>query len=665
MTRSALLVGVDDACAEALDRALGDAEIMASRARTLEEARTRLAQATFHATVVDAALADDAASSLPPARGALVVLSALPGAPEVARWLERGVDAVLTGPFDARSAAWRVGEIAARSAAGLAPLAHVPGPRGPDGAPLGPLDVEASLRDLLDATARLLDVPIVLVTELQGDRQLLRLRVGVEAESTARDDAFCAYTVAHGGAFVVEDAQADARFRDNPLVVGEPGVRFYAGIPITVAGRPTGALCVIDRRPRTLGDAEERHLTALARHVGEVSRSIASRAWAEALLEDAPGWIQSVDGDGVIRFANAAWRQGLGYANPVGTRMLDLIAPEDRTRMKQRVLEARERGVTVSSVFRLLAADGSFMGVTAETRWVGGGAGRTITVLQRPHRDAPAGSVALDDVAEALRGPLATMRGTLGLLRGALDGGLREVAAEAETEGQRVADVVEDLATLGAAVRGTLSLPGGPVSLAAVLGRPGDPEELTPTPVPGVGRALSDLARDVGADPSRATVSTSPSGKATVVVEGPGAMPTSAGRIAVARAVAVLHAQGCHADRSESPTGAAWAVTLPPPRRALSDSGPRMRLLVEAIAELRRELLESAPGRLAAARDAARAGAHDAAAAELRRLEQSASAAGLHELATAVGRVTLALEARDASLDQRLREAADAALLSR
>ncbi|MDP1803526.1 MAG: sensor domain-containing diguanylate cyclase, partial [Acidimicrobiales bacterium] len=85
---------------------------------------------------------------------------------------------------------------------------------------------------------------------------------------TPRSAAFCAHAIAGDGVMVVEDALQDERFSENPLVVGEPMIRFYAGAPIAGPdGHPLGTLCVIDREPRTLEAGERRTLEDLAEMV--------------------------------------------------------------------------------------------------------------------------------------------------------------------------------------------------------------------------------------------------------------------------------------------------------------------------------------------------------------------------------------------------------------
>ncbi|MCA1324110.1 PAS domain S-box protein [Herbaspirillum sp. alder98] len=113
--------------------------------------------------------------------------------------------------------------------------------------------------------SRLLDVPISLISLLDAERQWFKSKVGLEVEQTPRSQAFCAYTIMEESSLVVSDATDDERFRDNPLVLSEPSIRFYAGVPIrSNEGLPIGTLCVIDSKPKTLKPEELELLQDLA-----------------------------------------------------------------------------------------------------------------------------------------------------------------------------------------------------------------------------------------------------------------------------------------------------------------------------------------------------------------------------------------------------------------
>jgi diguanylate cyclase (GGDEF)-like protein len=136
---------------------------------------------------------------------------------------------------------------------------------------LGILDTPAEERfDRLTRLARrLFDVPIALVSLIDENRQWFKSCAGLGVPETSRDISFCGHAILHDDVFMIPDARADVRFHDNPLVTGDPGIRFYAGQPLKVPdGTKLGTLCLIDRRPREL-DTEERGLLRDLAHIAE------------------------------------------------------------------------------------------------------------------------------------------------------------------------------------------------------------------------------------------------------------------------------------------------------------------------------------------------------------------------------------------------------------
>ena len=131
-------------------------------------------------------------------------------------------------------------------------------------------DAEPLFDALTRAAAAATGMPIALLTLIDADRQWFKSNVGLDGSETPRELAFCAHTIMGDDVLVVNDATRDARFADNPFVTGEPDVRFYAGAPIRLHdGLRMGALCVVDRTPRELGDRERAILVELARAVAE------------------------------------------------------------------------------------------------------------------------------------------------------------------------------------------------------------------------------------------------------------------------------------------------------------------------------------------------------------------------------------------------------------
>ena len=127
-------------------------------------------------------------------------------------------------------------------------------------------DPEDEYDDLVRLARFVCDVPIALISLVDRERQWFKSRVGLDVSQTPREFAFCAHTICDDQGLVVPDALEDDRFSSNPLVTGEPNIRFYAGVPIAgPEGHPLGSLCVIDRLPRELPEASRVALRVLAR----------------------------------------------------------------------------------------------------------------------------------------------------------------------------------------------------------------------------------------------------------------------------------------------------------------------------------------------------------------------------------------------------------------
>ncbi len=115
---------------------------------------------------------------------------------------------------------------------------------------------------------RLFNVPIALITMVDSNRQWFKSCIGLAVDETSREASFCGHAILGDDLFVINDSHADERFHDNPLVIGEPYIRFYAGYPIHIGkGLKMGTLCIIDRIPRDFGPEDRAALTDLGQMV--------------------------------------------------------------------------------------------------------------------------------------------------------------------------------------------------------------------------------------------------------------------------------------------------------------------------------------------------------------------------------------------------------------
>ncbi len=127
---------------------------------------------------------------------------------------------------------------------------------------------EAAYDDITHLASEICGTPIAAVSLVDEDRQWFKSEVGLGVPETSREVAFCAHALVGEGMLVVRDAHDDARFADNPLVTGDPKIRFYAGAPlVTPKGEVLGTLCVIDHVQRQLTEQQEQSLGVLARQV--------------------------------------------------------------------------------------------------------------------------------------------------------------------------------------------------------------------------------------------------------------------------------------------------------------------------------------------------------------------------------------------------------------
>jgi two-component system NtrC family sensor kinase len=160
---------------------------------------------------------------------------------------------------------------------------------------------EAAFDRITQMVGEILQVPIVLVSFVDRERQWFKSHFGLEATESSRDSAFCAHTILGDSPLVVSDARLDPRFCDSPLVVGAPYIRFYAGIPLrSSCGHKLGTLCAICLEPRHM---EAREVELMVRFAAVVSDELALRLALKQLRENHERLLHSEKMAGLGRFA--------------------------------------------------------------------------------------------------------------------------------------------------------------------------------------------------------------------------------------------------------------------------------------------------------------------------------------------------------------------------
>ncbi len=190
---------------------------------------------------------------------------------------------------------------------------------------------EEGFDDIVQLAVLLCDVPVALVSLVAEDRQWFKARIGLTACETDLDSSVCAHALAEPDLFVIPDLTADVRTSFNPLVMGEPHLRFYAGAPLRLStGHVLGSLCVIDHRPRPEGltGKQADGLRALARQVvsqlelrqvlrereSMMREQQRSHSILQTVTDHVGQAVFQMDGNGVITFANPAAVGMFGYS---------------------------------------------------------------------------------------------------------------------------------------------------------------------------------------------------------------------------------------------------------------------------------------------------------------------------------------------------------------
>ena len=309
---------------------------------------------------------------------------------------------------------------------------------------------EAAYDDLTLLASQLCGMPISLMSLIEEERQWFKSKVGIEIEETSRDVSFCAHAIRAPGVLVVPDALRDARFRENPLVLGAPHIRFYAGAPLIAPdGSNLGALCVIDDKPRDLTPQQIAALEALSRqavaqlelrhalktsreslHLAEESNAALHKSLAtnRALLGAIPDLMLRIDGNGVITDAGPPGRIWKDLRLRKCRDLSAAFSPHTAQRLMQAQHNAQQTGAMQDLEFSLGDASRT---LDYEARIVPLPCNETLLLLrditQRKAVDRMKNEF-ISTVSHELRTPLTSIRGALGLMKGGAAGALPERA---------------------------------------------------------------------------------------------------------------------------------------------------------------------------------------------------------------------------------------------
>ncbi|QWD91671.1 GAF domain-containing protein [Polynucleobacter sp. MWH-Braz-FAM2G] len=175
-------------------------------------------------------------------------------------------------------------------------------------------------------------VPIALISIVDRKRQWFMSKQGLEASETPRDVSFCTHAILHEGIFVVNNAVEDSLFKNNPLVLGPPHIRFYAGIPLNSPdGYRIGTLCIIDTKAKRLSAGEESDLMGFAKIAQELISKRGPQHHLEALLDQAMEGLFEINLEHQFIHINEFGANLLGYEKEelLGKR-LDILFPVKR-----------------------------------------------------------------------------------------------------------------------------------------------------------------------------------------------------------------------------------------------------------------------------------------------------------------------------------------------
>ena len=355
---------------------------------------------------------------------------------------------------------------------------------------------EQAFNDIALLAGSICETPIALISLVDEQRQWFKARVGLQARETPRDFAFCAHAILDAqNVLVVKDARADPRFEDNPLVTGDPNIRFYAGAPLlTPTGKALGTVCVVDRTPRDLPPEKIEALRALSRMVVaqlELRRVVSELQRSEEQLELALSASKLALFDWDVKSGeialSAEWSGIVGgppQAIRTTARALQTLTHPDDAPALTGLVRALLRGELhyYAMEHRIQTNKGEWTWIISRAQVVErDDSGRALRVIGTNSDINERKAIErikdefISTASHELRTPLTAVGVSLGLLKDGSAGPLSEDARQlvdvAAKNSDRLAALVDDLLDLERARTGKMELELKPVELEALLMR--------------------------------------------------------------------------------------------------------------------------------------------------------------------------------------------------